>query len=210
MRSLFLVAVVCSASVAQARPGLPDIPANGRWVDVTFHGVGTISDIYVENPAFSHPFFAGALSQTVDISVSFKFLRDRAEDLPFTDQMPAGIGFTRRDTGHRWGQDLSLFGEYYRDSDGFEISEEWSWWGPALAAGYQLGAGTGSFRFNLLEEDPGDPELAYWSEGGGSWTLTKVSAKAAIPEPGTWAMMILGLGMAGFRLRKGARQRSTA
>ena len=36
-------------------------------------------------------------------------------------------------------------------------------------------------------------------------TLTSLIAAPAVPEPASWAMMILGLGMVGFALRRTRR-----
>jgi hypothetical protein len=45
---------------------------------------------------------------------------------------------------------------------------------------------------------------------GNPYSLTIASDVAAVPEPGTWAMMIAGLGMAGFALRRRTRITATA
>lgn len=49
---------------------------------------------------------------------------------------------------------------------------------------------------------------SYFSQPGASLTIRLGALAAATPEPGTWAMMIIGFGVAGFALRR--RQRVTA
>lgn len=52
----------------------------------------------------------------------------------------------------------------------------------------------------------GNNPLAHWVTGGGAeWSTTYYSASinqvAAVPEPEEWALMIVGLGLIGFKLR---------
>lgn len=59
-------------------------------------------------------------------------------------------------------------------------------------AGFAIGAGT--FTLNLL----GTPGTQNGSFGGS----VAFQASPAVPEPGTWAMMLLGFGAVGFTIRR--------
>jgi hypothetical protein len=49
------------------------------------------------------------------------------------------------------------------------------------------------------------------SNFGGSWTFatTEIPASGAVPEPATWAMMLIGFGLVGFAMRKRSSLRTT-
>jgi hypothetical protein len=64
---------------------------------------------------------------------------------------------------------------------------------------------TGSLASPTLA--PGVFNLTFFATGDAAGTLTISSATAAVPEPGTWLLMILGFGAIGASLR--SRQKST-
>lgn len=61
--------------------------------------------------------------------------------------------------------------------------------------------GVGTFTLNIL----GTPGTSSGSFGG---SVAFTAAAAAVPEPGTWAMMLVGFGAIGFSMRR--RRRHTA
>jgi len=70
--------------------------------------------------------------------------------------------------------------------------------------GFDLGDGNGGYGFFLGRSIDGDPFaqiLAVGDYNAGAVVITPV------PEPATWAMMIAGLGMIGFALRRSSRPR---
>jgi hypothetical protein len=93
---------------------------------------------------------------------------------------------------------------------------------------YDLGGGDFVLQFDygdgsFLPDIADDAYLGYHIIGGGSLQLTNQRADVqansptsyryflpgrnpAVPEPGTWAMMIVGFGMAGIKLRRSVRQ----
>ena len=58
------------------------------------------------------------------------------------------------------------------------------------------------FTFTALEASTTLTFAADTSEGAYGPVLDAVSITTAVPEPGTWAMMLLGFGLIGFGLRK--------
>jgi hypothetical protein len=80
--------------------------------------------------------------------------------------------------------------------------------GPAYLdyAGLSFGLSGSSTLYNLFYNPPYaiiDSNVVVDAEGG-AFTLT------AVPEPASWALMLLGFGAAGIALRGGRRQRATA
>jgi hypothetical protein len=63
-----------------------------------------------------------------------------------------------------------------------------------------------TFRLNTIVPDGGDDDFFDY---GGDWTLANVRI-TAIPEPATWALVILGFGLVGGRLRTRQRARAWA
>ena len=67
----------------------------------------------------------------------------------------------------------------------------------AGSSGFNAPLGPGTYTFWIQEASPGD--LAHY---GFNFFVTEA---AGVPEPGTWAMMLLGFGAAGFALRRSRR-----
>jgi hypothetical protein len=61
-----------------------------------------------------------------------------------------------------------------------------------------FGVGVGTFTLNIL----GNPGTSSGSFGG---SVAFTAAAAAVPEPGTWAMMLVGFGAIGFSMRRRRR-----
>lgn len=87
---------------------------------------------------------------------------------------------------------------------------------PGLAIGYRafdlVPQATHSLGFTALAD--GELQIGFDNFGLIGWLIDDVSltisrADSPVPEPGTWAMMILGFGIAGFRVRRGPRVRVT-
>lgn len=60
--------------------------------------------------------------------------------------------------------------------------------------------------FNLAAGDYSISGTALTSPFGGGAAFFRVSSVAGVPEPGTWAMMLLGFGAMGFSLRRNRKQ----
>jgi PEP-CTERM motif len=85
---------------------------------------------------------------------------------------------------------------------------------PELTAGILTGFAPGTYflAYNVFNSDPAFTAgvLSGWNRfsnpvQGGAYTLTITGANgqvAAVPEPATWGMMLLGFGLAGFGLRR--------
>lgn len=54
-----------------------------------------------------------------------------------------------------------------------------------------------------------DPSAQYSGQGAGGVLLGTLDIGSAIPEPATWALMLLGFGMTGFAMRKRSNVRTT-
>jgi hypothetical protein len=202
MRYLFAAtAALCFASSAAAAVSVPVVPL-GKTATIGFHGYGVVDDLFIQNAAFSSSIFDGALGKSFRVSIEFVAYRDEPGDIPFTESRASRILFTRLDTGEQWGE----FGgtEGIISDTSFGAMEDPSWWGYAIAAGHNLNAASGYFSYRLFECDwQNDPSQCYWSEASGDWTISKVTM--SVPEPATWAMLILGFGFVGSALRRQRR-----
>lgn len=84
-----------------------------------------------------------------------------------------------------------------------------------LIASFDVGAlapvstpgGLDQFRFRGID---GQGQLIKKFEFGGSFAILAAESTAVVPEPGTWALMILGFGAAGATLRSRRRAGVTA
>ncbi|NJC05311.1 hypothetical protein GGQ97_001104 [Sphingomonas kaistensis] len=65
--------------------------------------------------------------------------------------------------------------------------------------------GSGTIRFNGYDATPGI--FSFTAQGSNLTSFSASAVSAAVPEPGTWALMLLGFGAVGYSLR---RRRATA
>lgn len=198
MRYLFTAAAaICAASSASATVSIPIVPV-GHSATVTFHGIGRVSSVLVENPAVSSAIFENILGKSVRIKASFNIVRFEETDIPFGDQTPEAILITRTDNGLSWGD----FGraDGWLAAEGFGIENAPSWWGYAAGASYNLASDSGWFGLRLFELDDDSFSGMSWSEAEGNWTITKVTV--SVPEPVTWAMFVAGFGLIGAAVRR--------
>lgn len=82
--------------------------------------------------------------------------------------------------------------------------------GPTGTATFDLGTPNpdlGYFVFNNTDNPVGDPSWNYFANFGNARFSATFDAQAAVPEPSTWALMILGFGAMGFAMRR--RQKIT-
>ena len=77
-------------------------------------------------------------------------------------------------------------------------------------SGTELGTSTATFANTTLADlgaTPGTYAWTWGSEGtADSFTINVGLAQSAVPEPATWAMMLLGMGAVGFAMRRRAQQ----
>ncbi len=201
MRYLFAAtAALCFASSAAAAVSIPIVPV-GKWATVTFHGVGQVSSLEIQNPMASNPIFEGILGQSVRISVSFGIWRETEDDIPFADQLPTRLMVTRMDNGLSWGGFSKPYG--FLNSSELWVEEDPSWWGYAVGTTYNLVEDFGWFGLRLYHEDDASEMGFSWSEAQGQWTISKVTV--SVPEPASWALLITGFGIVGASLRRQRR-----
>jgi len=78
--------------------------------------------------------------------------------------------------------------------------------GPGGTTSFDLGNATsdiGYFVFQNGENPVNDPSWNYFGNfGTARFSATFNAAQAAVPEPSTWALMILGFGLMGYGLRR--------
>lgn len=60
--------------------------------------------------------------------------------------------------------------------------------------------GGGTIRFNGYDATPGI--FSFTAQGNNLTSFSASAVSAAVPEPGTWAMMLLGFGAIGFAMRR--------
>ncbi len=82
--------------------------------------------------------------------------------------------------------------------------------GPDGTITFDLGTSNpdlGYFVFNNTDNPVGDSSWNYFANFGNARFSATFDAQAAVPEPSTWALMILGFGAMGFAMRR--RQKIT-
>ena len=90
------------------------------------------------------------------------------------------------------------------NSGGFNISDPTAlhsfgnFFGPQLYTGTEANPTFKTGTFALTDD-----------QGAGTYTLNIASAIGAVPEPGTWGMMILGMGAVGFAIRRRQKVRTS-
>lgn len=82
---------------------------------------------------------------------------------------------------------------------------------PNPANGDQTGGDTNRRYFFTMDAADGVNQVVFVSNGKPAFEFDNIAAAiSGVPEPQTWAMMILGFGMIGFMLRNGRRKAATA
>jgi hypothetical protein len=205
MRYLFAAtAALCFASSAAALE-FPDLPVSETWTDVVFYGTGVVTTASVDDPAYSDPIFEDVLGAQFSIKMSYSFLREYPEDIPYADRKMTDLTLIRLDTARPWSSDGTAEGGYDDTTDTIWAQYDFSHWGYGIHARYQFSTGIGYFALRLLD----GPDMLDWSEAQGSWELKSItsSAPAAVPEPTAWGLLIAGFGLVGSALRRQRRPR---
>jgi hypothetical protein len=96
-------------------------------------------------------------------------------------------------------------GTYYLVFDG-PATGDGEWYGDftgvttTLAPGFSIGS-----YFATTSPDPFAPASAFAASTSSSRFVFELEGKTAVPEPSTWAMMLVGLGAVGFAMRRKQR-----
>jgi hypothetical protein len=156
--------------------------ANGNSFDltpVTFTAVGDTEDAFNQQDATFVPLSSfqatGATFGTFDLGSGFNFWSSPSYQT----------------SGYKTGVDFFAFtglGDYSNTASLAPTAVSFYYFSPdAFTAVGTQGQGTYSFTFN---------------GAANTFFSANVAAVAAVPEPATWAMMMLGFGMVGFGLRR--------
>jgi hypothetical protein len=139
------------------------------------------------------------------------------------------LAFSMSINGHT---DVATFGPDVSWSSGRQYTEH-SWNGDLLGSFMQADDSSSSFRANAIldattaaprllteswsgDSDPTGLSEGTFSRGTGSFAYyvsgkpTRLTVSGVVPEPATWALMILGFGAAGAMLRRSRRMRAAA
>lgn len=153
---------------------------------------GTLSGLVAALPSFvadtANPHFGTAMTQQ-----SNEFSLSEAGSVTFTVTYQLSVGANPGDALYSYGQSSLDFaaGNYDNNSGGTQFAELLSFDQPGNA-----GAQSGSFTLTVLLGGPGD--IGFYNLRGNAFA----SATAAVPEAGTWALMLLGLAGVGALARR--------
>lgn len=183
-------------------------PASAEVFDITF--TGTTQGLFTEDPAKAPlGMFDYVASYWVDASTTPNFVPDGETGFYFQGNDGSGyaspiVSASFSFNGNTWtfpgsgnfgsAYDLSSAGPPPTRDTGADLEGD----GLSLYNDFQTGGVGGSGQVNFPGNVPGEPFYA----GLLTPTSASVSQVAAVPEPSTWAMMMMGLGGLGWALRR--------
>lgn len=212
MRNKILTGLLTAAAFIAATPA-------AATVQVNFTSSGDIAN----NNNFKSPELSGlglddittsvtSLVLNEDSFIQFEFL---GSESGFSDNFSVGANllYQENSTGiiNQFGAPVMLGGEIFylagnitdllfgSTNGGTSAMVGQSGFGVLLADGTQSGSSTNVFYLAY------DDQITGPDDDNHDDIIIRATVRSAVPEPGTWAMMLLGFGTVGFAMRKRAR-----